>query len=175
MTAPGEVGKQHGVALLLARDPDLRLSGVDLRLDGQELLLGLVEIGARGPAILQELLLPREGKARLGQHRLDRGKVSLRRAQRVVLNLGVKPGDQLVRSEHVADVDRPLDHPAINPKGEADLVLRPNLAGKRDHLAFHALLDGDGPNRPIRHDRRRRLCRSPPGSRRTKPPQQFAS
>ncbi len=33
----GRVGEQHGVALLLARDPDLRLSGVDLGLDEREI------------------------------------------------------------------------------------------------------------------------------------------
>ena len=35
-------------------------------------LLGLVEAGAGRPAVLQELLLPPEGEARLGQHRLRR-------------------------------------------------------------------------------------------------------
>ena len=153
----GRIGEQHGVALLLARDPDLRLRGVDLGLNGQELLLGVVEIGPRRPAVLEERLLPLEGEPRLGQHRLERGEVGLSRAQRIVLDLGIEPADQLVRGEHVADMDRPLDHPAVDAKGETDLVLGANLAGERDHLAFHALLDGDGPNRPIRLGGRRRF------------------
>ena len=66
------VGEQHRVALLFPRGPRLRVSGVDLSLGGQKLLLGVVEIGAGGPAVLQEFLLPREGEARLGQHRLSR-------------------------------------------------------------------------------------------------------
>ena len=101
--------------------------------------------------------MPLEGEPRLGQHRLERGEVGLSRAQRIVLDLGIEPADQLVRGQHIADMDRPLDHPAVDAKGETDLVLGANLAGERDHLAFHALLDGDGPNRPIRRDRRRRL------------------
>ena len=40
------VGGQDGVALLFARGPDLRPAEFDLGLGGQELLLGLVEIGA---------------------------------------------------------------------------------------------------------------------------------
>ena len=96
------IGEQDRVAQLLPRDAHLRLSGVDLGLGGQELLLGLVEIGAGRPAVLQELLLPPEGEARLGQHRLDRREVGLRRAQRVLLDLGVEPGDDLARLEHIA-------------------------------------------------------------------------
>ena len=45
-------------------------------------------------------------------------------------------------------MDGPLDHPSVEAKGEADLVLRANLAGQRDDLAFRAVLDGDRPNRP---------------------------
>ena len=69
----------------------------------------------------------------------------------------VEPGDQLVCGQHVADMDRPLDHPPVNAKGEADLILGANLAGQRDDLAFRALLDRDGPNGPGRLDGRRRL------------------
>ena len=44
-------------------------------------------------------------------------------------------------------MDRPLDHPSVEAKGETDLILRANLAGERDDLAFRAMLDGDRPNR----------------------------
>ena len=132
------IGEQGRVAQLILRDAQLRLGGVDLGLGGEELLLGLVEFGAGRPAVLQELLLPPEGEARLGQHRLSRGEVGLRRAQRILLVLGVEPGDELARLEHVADIDGPLDHASVEAKGEADLVLGANLAGQRDDLAFRA-------------------------------------
>ena len=51
----------------------------------------------------------------------------------------------------------PLDHPSVEAKGEGDFVLRANLAGQGNDLAFRALLDGDRPNRPGLRDRRRRL------------------
>ena len=47
----------------------------------------------------RSLLLPREGEARLGQLRLGRREVGLRRAQRVLLDLGIEPGDDLARRE----------------------------------------------------------------------------
>ena len=133
------VGSQHRVALLFPRGPRLRLSGVDLSLGGQELLLGLVEIGAGGPAILQELLLPREDEARLGQRRLGRGEIGFRRSPRVLLDLRIEPGDQLACGDLVADMNRPLDHPSVEAKSEADLVLRADLAGQRNDLAFRAI------------------------------------
>ena len=58
--------------------PHLGLGGVDRGLSGQELLLRLVEFGGGRPAVLQEFLLPSEGEARLGQHRLERGEVGFR-------------------------------------------------------------------------------------------------
>ena len=33
----------------------------------------------------------------------------------------------------------PLDHPSVEAKGEGDFVLRANLAGQRNDLAFRAL------------------------------------
>src|SRR4029077_19258028 len=50
----------------------------DLSLGGQKLLLGVIEIRAGGPAVLQEFLLPREGEARLGQHCLSRREIGFR-------------------------------------------------------------------------------------------------
>ena len=141
------VGRQDRVALLLARDPYLRLRRIDLGLGGQQLLLDLVEIGARGPPVLQELLLPRKGEARLGQHCLRRRKVGLRRAQRILLDLGIEPGDNLTCGEPVARVDGPLDHPSVEAKGEGGFVLRANLTGQRNDLAFRVMLDGDRPDR----------------------------
>jgi hypothetical protein len=52
----------------------------------------------------------------------------LRRAQRVLLVLGVEPGDDLACLDHIADVDGSFDHPSVKAKGEADLVLRANVA-----------------------------------------------
>ena len=94
------------------------------------------------------MLLPPEGEARLGQHRLHRREIGLGRAQRIVLNLGVEPGDDLACLQDIANIDMPLDHPAIEAKSEADLVLGANMARQRDDLAFGAALDGDRPHGP---------------------------
>ena len=139
----------------------------------QELLLGLVEFGAGRPAVLQEFLLPPEGEARLGQHRLDRGEIGFRRAQRILLDLGVEPRDDLAGLEHIAHIDGPLDHPSVEAKGEADLVLGADLAGQRNDLAFRAALDGDRPDRPGLAEWRCRSCRSPRRPRRSGRPLGF--
>ena len=52
----------------------------------------------------------------------------MRRAQRVLLVLGVEPGDDLACREHIAHIDGPLDHASVEAKGEADLILGANLA-----------------------------------------------
>ena len=93
------------------------------------------------------MLLPPEGEARLGQRRLHRCEVGLGRAQRIVLNLGIEPCDDLASFEDIPDMDRPLDHPPVEAKGETDLIFRANLTGERDDLAFRAMLDSDRPNR----------------------------
>ena len=157
------VGEQSRVALLFPRGPQLRLRGVDLGLGAQELLLGVVEIGARGPAVLEQFLLPREGEARLGQRRLERGEIGFRRSRRIVLDLGIEPSDDLAGLEHIAHMDRPFDHPPVEAKGETDLILRANLAGQGDDLAFRAMLDGDRPNRTRLGDRRGRFVAASDG------------
>ena len=94
---------------------------------------------ARGrPAVLQELLLPPEGEARLGQLRLGRREIGLRRAQRVLLVLRVEPGDELAWLEHIADIDGPIDHASVEAKGEVGLVLGADLAGERNDLPVRA-------------------------------------
>ena len=113
-----------------------------------ELVLGFVELGPGRPAVLQELLLSPEGEARLRQHRLKRREVAFRRAQRVLLDLGVELGDDLACLEHIADIDGPLDHASVEAKGEADLVLGADVARQRNGLAFRAALDGDRPDGP---------------------------
>ena len=94
------------------------------------------------------MLLSCEGQARLGQKRFDRRQVRFRRLQRVMLDLRVEPRDELAGLEHVAHMQRALDHSAVEPKGEADLVFRADLARQRDDLAFAARLDRDGPDGP---------------------------
>ena len=111
------------------------------------------------------MLLPPEGEARLGQHRLHRREVGFGRAQRIVLNLGVEPGDHLACLQDIANIDMPLDHPAIEAKSETDLVLRANLAGQRNDLAFRALIDSDRPNLSGLLGRRRRLVAARDGRR----------
>ena len=37
----------------------------------------------------------------------------------------------------------PLDHPSVEAKSDGHFVLRANLAGQRNDLAFRALFDGD--------------------------------
>jgi hypothetical protein len=146
------VGEQNRVGLLFPSGSQLRLRRVDLSLGAQELLLGVVEIGAWGPAVLEEFLLPREGEARLGQRRLERGEIGFRRSRRIVLDLGIEPSGDLPGLKHIAHMDRPLDHPPVEAEGKTDLILRANLAAEGDGLAFRAMLDGDRPNRTrLRH------------------------
>ena len=142
------IGGQDRVAQLFLRGAHLCLSGVDLGLNGLQLLLGFVELGPGRPAVLQELLLPPEGDARLSQLRLKRREVGLRRAQRVLLDLGVELSDDLACLEHIADIDGPLDHASVEAKGEAGLVLGADVTRQRNGLAFRAALDGDCPDRP---------------------------
>ena len=126
----GSIGGHDRVAQLILRDAHLGLSGVDLGLGRNEGLLGFIEFGAGRPAMLDEVLLSREGQTRLGQRRLGRREVGLRRLQRILLVLWVKPGDDLAGGEHIANVDGPLDHASVEAKGEVDLVLRANLPGQ---------------------------------------------
>ena len=135
----------------------LRLRGGDPGLGGQVGLLGVVEPGAGRPAVPQELLLPPEGEARLGERGLRRREAGLRRAQRVLLVLGVEPGDELARLERVAHVDGPLEDAPVEAEGEAGLVPGADLAGQRGGLALRAALDGDRPDGPGLRRRRRRL------------------
>ena len=84
--------------------------------------------------------MPLEGEARLGELRLGRREVGLRRAQRVLLDLGVEPGDDLARREHIADIDGPLGHAPVKAKGEADMVLgaEPGRSARRSPLPRRA-------------------------------------
>ena len=132
----GGIGGHDRVAQLILRDAHLRLSGVDLGLGRNEGLLGFIEFGAGRQAMLDEVLLSREGQPCLSQRRLGRREVGLRRLQRILLVLWVKPGDDLARREHIAHVDGPLDHPSVEAKGEVDLVLGANLPCQRNGLAF---------------------------------------
>ena len=123
-------------------------SGVDLGLDGLELLPRFVEIGPGRPPILHELLLPRESEARLYQQRLNRCQVGLRRVQPVLLDLWVEPSDDLSCLEDIAHIDGPLDHASVEAKGEVDLVLGADVTRQRNGLTFRAALDGDRPDGP---------------------------
>ena len=68
----------------------------------------------------------------------SRREVGLRRAQRVLLVLGVELGDDLACREHIAHIDGPLDHASVEAKGEADLVLGANVTRQRNGLAFRS-------------------------------------
>ena len=72
----------------------------------------------------------------------------MRRVQRVLLDLGVELSDELARLKHIADIDGPLEHPSVEAKGEAGLVLGANVARQRNGLAFRAALDGNRPDGP---------------------------
>ena len=121
---------------------------VDLRFGRAQGLLGVVELGTRRPAVLQQLLLPAESKPRLGQRRLRRCEGGLGRAQRVLFVLGVEPGDNLACRNHVADAGVALDHASIETESEVDLVLGTDLAGEGNSLAVRTSLDRDRANGP---------------------------
>ena len=67
------------------------------------------------------------------------------------------PGDNLAIRHGVADPNQPLDHPTVETKGEAGLVLGAHLACQRDGLALRVALDGDRADGP-RVGRGRAFC-----------------
>ena len=103
-------------------------------------------------------------EASFRQLRLGGREVGLRRAQHVLLDQRVEPGDDLAGLDHIADVDGPLDHPPVETKGEAGLVLGSNLAGQRDGLAFRPAFYGDRSHGPGLGSRSSRLVATRKGS-----------
>ena len=102
---------------------------------------------AGGPSAAQQFVLPVEIVARLGQEALCGGEIGARRAECVFRRFRFEPRHDLRGLDPVPDVYRTPDHPAADPEGQADLGLRPDLAGQRDRLARFLALDRDDPHR----------------------------
>jgi hypothetical protein len=81
----------------------LRLSGVDLRLRGLLRLLGLIMIGARGPALLEQRVLALEMIARLCQLPLGGCQIGLRRSQDIALVLRFQACHDLSRFQPISE------------------------------------------------------------------------
>ena len=151
------VGREHGVAQLVLRNAQLGAGSVRLCLRRVQSLLRIIKLGARRPAVLQEFLLSPECKPCLGQRRFGRLKVGLRHAQRVLLVLGIEASDHLSRGHQVSHPNEPGDHPSVEAKGEAGLVLCTHLPREGDEFAFAVALHGDRAHGPWLRRRRRRL------------------
>jgi uncharacterized MnhB-related membrane protein len=113
------------------------------------LLLALVwvRLDAVDVALTEAAIGGLSGILRLVQPRLRRGHARLRGAQGIELIVRFQLGHHLSRLDMIADVDRPLDHSARDPKSQTCLVLGLDAAGKRDGFADVALHDGHGPHR----------------------------
>ena len=143
----GRIHPQFGVADPVLGGLQLRLGGIELRPRGLQRRLGLFELRTRGDVPGQKRFLTLEDVLRLVQPRLGRGHARLRGAQGIELIVRFELGHDLSRLDMIADIDRPLDHPARDPKSQTRLVLRLDAAGKGDGFADVALHDGHGPHR----------------------------
>ena len=86
--------------------------------------------------------------ARVIQLPLRGGQCRFRRALGIQFVFRIEFRDQLTRLDAVADIDRALDHPSADAKGNGDLVLRLNMPGQHHRLVDLGLRDGHGPHRP---------------------------
>ena len=126
----------------------LRLPCRDLCLGRGQGLLRFIKFCTRGPAALEKLLLPRKSETRLGQRRLGREQIGLRRMNSILLVVGVEPRDDLAWRNRVANIDQSLGHMAVEAKRQIRLVLRADLARQRHGFARSMALDCDGAHRP---------------------------
>ncbi len=143
----GAVGMELGPAQPVLGDVELGLGGVDPRLDRLQRLARLVVADPGRPAVPQQGLLALVVVRGLDQLPLGGRELGARRAQGVLVVLGVEPGDDLTGIDLIADVHQPLDQPPADAEPEVDLVLRLDGAGQRDGLAAAQLLDRHDANR----------------------------
>ena len=125
----------------------LCFSGVDLRCRGLQRLLGLVVIGARGPALFEQGVLAFEMIAGLCQLTLGSNEIGLRRPQGVALVLRFQPRDHLSSLEPIAELSVVLKHAARDPESERHFILRFDASGQGNRHAGFAFLDSRGANR----------------------------
>ena len=138
---------EHGEAHAVAGDLELGLGVVDLRLRVAQVQLCLVVLGPGGEALRQKLPLALIGVAGMAELRLRGGDSGSRRAQGILLVLGIQLGEDLVRLHLVANIDEPVDHPARDPEGEGNLVLSLDMTRQGHCLAGLLLRDHDRADR----------------------------
>ena len=132
------IGEQDRVAQLILRDAHLRLSGVDLGLDARQGLLGLVELArVVQPLASSFCCRPKVRRACVSPPRADERSACAERSA-FCWFCGSSWATIWPALSDIADVDGPLDHASVEAKGEADLILRANLARQRHGLAFRA-------------------------------------
>ena len=132
---------EHREAHAVAGDLELGLGVVDLRLRVAQVQLCLVVLGSGREALRQKLLLALIGVAGVAELGLRGGESGPRRAQGILLVLGIQLGEDLVRLHLVADIDEPVDHPARDPEGEGNLVLSLDMTRQGHCLAGLLLRD----------------------------------
>ena len=132
---------EHGEAHAVAGDLELGLGVVDLRLRVAQVQLCLVVLGSGREALRQKLLLALIGVAGVAELGLRGGESGPRRAQAILLVLGIQLGEDLVRLHLVADIDEPVDHPARDPEGERNLLLGLDVTRQGHRLAGLLLCD----------------------------------
>jgi hypothetical protein len=138
---------EFGKADLVICSLYLRLGSIDLRLRSLQCLLGLVVVCARGPALLEQRVLPLEVIAGLRQLTLRRNEVGLRRTQCIPFILRFQTRDYLSGLDPVPELAIVFKHPAGDAECKRYFVLRLDSTGQGDGRAGCALLDRHGPNR----------------------------
>ena len=134
--AAGDRAVQAGLKLRVAdavlSDFDLGLGVIHCRLCRAQCLLGLVEIGAGRPALLQQGFLAIEMIGILLQPRLGSRQRGARGAKRVQLVLRIELSHHLLRLDAVTRIHRALDDPTADTEGKGDLLFRLDLSSQDD-------------------------------------------
>ena len=122
--------------------------GLYLRLCGLLRLDGLIVIGTRRPALLQEGVLAFELIACLRKLALGGCETGSGGAERIEFVLRVQASQQLASLYPVAELDVVFDQSPRDAKRESDFIFRFDATCERDRLAGLSLLGHDRADRP---------------------------
>jgi len=119
-----------GIADAVLGDFDLGFGVIHRRLGRAQRLLGLIEVHACRPALLQQRVLAVEIIGILLQASQGTGKRSACGAKRVQFVLRIELCHHLVRRDAITRIHQALDDPAANTESESDFLFRLNLSRK---------------------------------------------
>ena len=127
----GGAGLELGEGQVLLGIGERALRGIDAALRHLQRLVGGVVVAPGGEALGKQRLLPLEGGGGLGQLRLRRVKIGLRRAQIGFLLLRIDAGKHRALVDMLADIDKPLGDAAADPERQIVQRARRDHAGQR--------------------------------------------